>query len=109
MRVRNVYWSTNLMHTDAVSGADEGSPAGEGAAELSAPGVEAVVLATRLLVAISAQSVAAVDDVVTLPQLRVLVMVSSRGPLNLGAVAAGLGVHPSTRHGRWTGWSGLAC
>jgi hypothetical protein len=32
--------------------------------------VEAVVLATRLLVAISAQSVAAVDDVVTLPQLR---------------------------------------
>jgi DNA-binding MarR family transcriptional regulator len=48
-----------------------------------------------LLVAISAQSVAAVDDVVTLPQLRVLVMVSSRGPLNLGAVAGGLGVHPS--------------
>ena len=83
------------MHTDAVSGADEGLPAGEGAAELSAPDVEAVVLATRLLVAISAQSVAAVDDVVTLPQLRVLVMVSSRGPLNLGAVAAGLGVHPS--------------
>jgi DNA-binding MarR family transcriptional regulator len=39
--------------------------------------------------------VAAVDDVVTLPQLRVLVMVSSRGLLNLGAVAAGLGVHPS--------------
>lgn len=32
---------------------------------------------------------------VTLPQLRLLVMVSSRGPLNLGAVAAGLGVHPS--------------
>ena len=49
------------MHTDAVSGADEGVPAGEGAAELSAPDVEAVVLATRLLVA--------VDDVVTLPQL----------------------------------------
>jgi DNA-binding MarR family transcriptional regulator len=48
-----------------------------------------------LLVAIRAQSVAAVDDVVTLPQLRVLVMVSSRGPLNLGAVAAGLGVHLS--------------
>jgi hypothetical protein len=42
------------MHTDAVSGADEGLPAGEGAAELSAPDVEAVVLATRLLVAISA-------------------------------------------------------
>ncbi len=51
--------------------------------------------AARVLVAVSAQSVAAVDDVVTLPQLRVLVMVASRGPLNLGAVARGLGVHPS--------------
>ncbi len=57
--------------------------------------VEAVMLAARLLVAVSARSVAAVEDVVSLPQLRVLVMVSSRGPLNLGAVAAGLGVHPS--------------
>ncbi|HEU0088728.1 MAG TPA: MarR family winged helix-turn-helix transcriptional regulator [Pseudonocardiaceae bacterium] len=31
----------------------------------------------------------------TLPQLRVLVMVASSGPLNLAAVADGLGVHPS--------------
>jgi len=44
---------------------------------------------------IRAQSVAAVEDEVTLPQLRLLVMVASRGTLNLGAVAAGLGVHPS--------------
>ena len=57
--------------------------------------VEAVLGATRLLVAITARSVAEVDDVVTLPQLRVLVMVHSRGPLNLGSVARGLGVHPS--------------
>lgn len=65
------------------------------ASEEVAQDVEAVMLAARVLVAISAQSVAAVDDIVTLPQLRVLVMVSSRGPLNLGAVAAGLGVHAS--------------
>jgi DNA-binding MarR family transcriptional regulator len=57
--------------------------------------VEATMLAARALVAISAQSVAAVEDVVTPPQLRVLVMIASRGPLNLGAVARGLGVHPS--------------
>jgi DNA-binding MarR family transcriptional regulator len=57
--------------------------------------VEATMLAARALVAISAQSVAAVDDVVTPPQLRVLVMIASRGPLNLGAVARSLGVHPS--------------
>ncbi|HXV92063.1 MAG TPA: MarR family transcriptional regulator [Pseudonocardia sp.] len=57
--------------------------------------VEAVMAAARLLVAMSARSIAEVDDLVTLPQLRVLVMVASRGPLNLGAVARGLGVHPS--------------
>jgi DNA-binding MarR family transcriptional regulator len=57
--------------------------------------VKATMLAARALVAISAQSLAAVDDIVTAPQLRVLVMVASRGPLNLAAVARGLGVHPS--------------
>ncbi len=51
--------------------------------------------ATRVLVALSARSMAALDEAVTLPQFRVLVMVASRGALNLGAVAAGLGVHPS--------------
>lgn len=58
-------------------------------------GVEAVMLAARALVAVTARSVAAVDDVVSLPQLRVLVMVASRGALNLSAVATGLRVHPS--------------
>lgn len=53
------------------------------------------MLAARVLVAVTAQSVAGVEDRVTLPQLRVLVMVASRGPLNLNAVARGLGVHPS--------------
>ncbi len=57
--------------------------------------VEATLLAMRVLVAVSARSVAGVEDVVTLPQLRVLVMVASNGPLNLGAVARGLDVHPS--------------
>jgi DNA-binding MarR family transcriptional regulator len=57
--------------------------------------VEAVLAATRLLVAVTARSVAEVEDRVTLPQLRVLVMIASRGPLNLGAVAVGMGVHPS--------------
>ena len=38
---------------------------------------------------------AGIDDGVTVPQFRVLVMVYSRGPLNLGAVAAGLDVNPS--------------
>ena len=53
------------------------------------------MLAARALIGISAQSLAAIDDVVTPSQLRVLVMIASRGALNLGAVARGLGVHPS--------------
>jgi len=57
--------------------------------------VEAVLAATRVLVGLSAQSVARLDGEVTLPQLRVLVMVASRRGMNLGAVAAALGVHPS--------------
>ncbi|MBL8925154.1 MAG: MarR family transcriptional regulator [Pseudonocardia sp.] len=65
------------------------------APEVWADEVEATMLAARALVAISARSVTAVEGVVTPPQLRVLVMIASRGPLNLGAVARGLGVHPS--------------
>jgi DNA-binding MarR family transcriptional regulator len=57
--------------------------------------IDSVMLAARAIIAITARSVAALDTQVTLPQLRVLVMVASRGPLNLGAVAAGLRVHQS--------------
>jgi DNA-binding MarR family transcriptional regulator len=57
--------------------------------------VEAVLAATRVLVGVSAQSVARLEGEVSLPQLRVLVMVASRHGMNLSAVAAGLGVHPS--------------
>jgi DNA-binding MarR family transcriptional regulator len=57
--------------------------------------VEAVMLAAQALVGVTAQSVAEVEDVVTLPQLRVLVLLASRGPLNLNALAQAMGVHPS--------------
>lgn len=58
--------------------------------------VDAVMLAMRVLVAVTAQSVANLDERVTLPQLRVLVVIASRGPQNLAAVAQGLGVHSSS-------------
>jgi DNA-binding MarR family transcriptional regulator len=57
--------------------------------------IDAVLHASRALVGIAAASVASMDANVTVPQWRVLVMVDSRGPLNLAAVAAGLGVNPS--------------
>src|SRR5436305_10907898 len=61
----------------------------------SAEHVEAVRLASRVLVTVTAQSFASVEDRVTLPQFRILVILASRGPQNLRSVAQGLGVNPS--------------
>ncbi len=55
-----------------------------------------VLVASRVLVGVAARSLAAVADQVTLPQFRMLVMLSSRGPLRAGELADALGVHPST-------------
>ena len=57
--------------------------------------IDAVMRASRVLVSVVARSLAEVEDVVTLPQFRVLVMIAGHGPQNLGSVAAALGVHPS--------------
>lgn len=57
--------------------------------------VDAVLRASRALVGIAAASLGGIDDVVTVPQFRVLVMVYSRGAMNLAAVASGLNVNPS--------------
>jgi len=57
--------------------------------------VDAVMRASRVLVAVVAQSISAVEDQVTFVQFRMLVVIASRGPLNLGEVARQMGVHPS--------------
>ncbi len=50
---------------------------------------------SRVLTAIVARGLSETHASVTTPQLRVLVMLSSRGSLNLTAVAEGLGVNAS--------------
>ncbi|BCP04647.1 hypothetical protein MINTM019_21030 [Mycobacterium paraintracellulare] len=55
----------------------------------------ALLTASRLLVAISAHSIAVVDETITIPQFRALVILSNRGPVNLTALAGTLGVQPS--------------
>ncbi|WP_236790894.1 MarR family winged helix-turn-helix transcriptional regulator [Amycolatopsis sp. GM8] len=57
---------------------------------------DAVLTASRLLVAVSARSIAAVDESITIPQFRLLVVLDSRGPVKLTAVAESLAVNPST-------------
>ncbi len=55
-----------------------------------------VLVASRILVGVAARSLAAVADQVTLPQFRMLVVLSTRGPLRARELADALGVHPST-------------
>ncbi|MFF7734458.1 MULTISPECIES: MarR family transcriptional regulator [unclassified Streptomyces] len=55
-----------------------------------------VLTASRLLVGISARSLAAVEERVTLPQFRMLVMLSTRGATKLVTLADLLQVAPST-------------
>jgi DNA-binding MarR family transcriptional regulator len=58
--------------------------------------VDAVLHASRALVAVAAQSIAAVDPSLTVPQFRALVVLAGRGPQTVGALAEELGVHSST-------------
>ncbi len=56
---------------------------------------DSLLTASRLLVAISARSIALVDENITIPQIRTLVILSNRGPVNLATLAGLLDVQPS--------------
>ncbi|HEX5406683.1 MAG TPA: MarR family transcriptional regulator [Pseudonocardiaceae bacterium] len=56
---------------------------------------DAVLTASRLLIAVSATSIASVDEAITIPQFRLLVVLHTRGTMNLSVLAEILGVNPS--------------
>jgi DNA-binding MarR family transcriptional regulator len=56
---------------------------------------DALLTASRLLMAISARSIGQVDETITIPQFRTLVILSNEGPINLATLAGLLGVQPS--------------
>ncbi len=58
--------------------------------------VDALLSASRAMVAISARSLADLDAEVTLPQFRAPVVLASRGPQRIVDIASALGVNPST-------------
>ncbi len=58
--------------------------------------VDALLAASRAMVAIAARSLAGLDAEVTLPQFRALVVLASRGPQRVVDISAELGVNPST-------------
>lgn len=76
--------------------ARSGGPApGSDGAHGSDGGVDALMATTKVITAAVAHSLAAVDAQVSMPQLRVLVMLGTHGPMNLSSVADGLGVNAS--------------
>jgi DNA-binding MarR family transcriptional regulator len=58
--------------------------------------VDAVLAASRALVAVAAQSIAAVDEIADVVEVRALVVVSQLGGASLRDLADGLGMHVST-------------
>lgn len=76
----------------ALNGSDEDAAGGRPAVEREH--VDALVEGTRAVGALIAESLATAEAMVTMPQLRVLIL-ASNGPQNVTAVAADLGVHPS--------------
>ena len=60
------------------------------------PVVDALLQASRALVAITARSISAVNEDVTLPQFRSLVVLATAGPQTVSALADRLAVHAST-------------
>lgn len=67
-----------------------------GRSEVLDPVLEAVLTTSRVLVAVAARSLAGLEGEVTLSQYRTLVVLASRGPQNLAALATALQVSSST-------------
>lgn len=57
---------------------------------------DAVLTVSRLLVAVSARSIAAVDESISLAQFRLLVVLHTKGEQKVTTLADALGVNPST-------------
>jgi DNA-binding MarR family transcriptional regulator len=58
--------------------------------------VDAVLSASRVLVAVAARSLSDIAEEVTLTQYRTLVVLASRGPQNLVGLSEAVGVTPAT-------------
>jgi DNA-binding MarR family transcriptional regulator len=80
------------MHSVSVSTTSERDSVDGGGDEL----VDAVLGASRALVAVAARSLANVAEDVTLAQYRVLIELAARGPQRLADLATALGVDRST-------------
>lgn len=86
-------WEVVVVGQDQMSRAESQGPEHEGELDLL---IDAVLTASRVLVAVSARSLAGIEEDVTLAQYRTLVVLASRGSQNAASLAAMLGVTAST-------------
>jgi DNA-binding MarR family transcriptional regulator len=84
------------MHDSHVAPAPGSGPIAEVPADDAQEVVGALLSASRLLVAMAARSVAAVEENLTLPQYRMLVVLDAQGPRSLARLAQALEVNSST-------------
>lgn len=68
----------------------------EPADESAAASTRALLSASRALVGVAVRSLAAIEDSITLPQYRALVVLASHGEQNVGVLAEVLAIHPSS-------------
>src|SRR6516165_11218848 len=78
-----------------VSTRDAGVPAA-GKQPADAAAVDAVLMASRSLIAVATRSLGAAAEEITIAQYRALVVLASRGPQRMADLAGALGVTPST-------------
>ncbi|WP_405498844.1 MarR family winged helix-turn-helix transcriptional regulator [Nocardia sp. NBC_00511] len=57
---------------------------------------DGLLAASRVLVALSTRSISLVDESITVPQFRTLMLLSTRGPSKVATLANALAVQPST-------------
>lgn len=66
---------------------------------------DSLLVASRLLLAISARSIAQVDETITFPQFRTLVILFNEGPSTWRPSRSRWGYSPRRRGGWWIDWS----
>lgn len=86
----------NACYTASIVPADPRTASTSAADESVAETTRALLAASRALVGVAARSLAAIEDSITLPQYRALVVLASRGEQNVGVLADVLTIHPST-------------
>jgi DNA-binding MarR family transcriptional regulator len=84
------------MHDSRATGVPETGQSTHAVPDDTREVVDALLAASRQLVAMAARSLAAVEENLTLPQYRMLVVLDTQGPSSLARLAEGLEVNSST-------------